>query len=341
MATVVRVRNKYRAQIRLKGRSLSRTFTHRRDAELWAADQERGIVAGRGGGGIGRGWSLHDLIARYLRDLCRASVCAIPAARSRNSRGGRVTIGHVKLVDVTPALISEARDRLLREPTHRGTARSGATTNRYLAALGGALKAGVRRYHCVDSSPMKDVEKEREADTIGRALSADEIKLLLAAVEENDPELRVAILFAVTTACRRGELERLRWCDLDLARGRASFLRTKNGEARTVGVPAVTVAALRDWQRLTNAIGQARVCVTQGDWLYRRLVAAATRAGLGDLRFHDLRHSALTLMARNGATLVELAQTAGHKTLHMVMRYQHLASDVPRSAADRAAAAFD
>jgi hypothetical protein len=71
MATVVKRGPKFRAQVRIKGRSLSRTFTHRRDAQLWASDQERGIVAGRGGGGIGRGWSLHDLVARYLQDLPR------------------------------------------------------------------------------------------------------------------------------------------------------------------------------------------------------------------------------------------------------------------------------
>jgi hypothetical protein len=133
MATVVKVRNKFRAQVRLKGRKFSRSFTHRRDAQLWAADQERGIVAGRGGGGIGRGWSLHDLIARYLQDLPRLGL------RDTRSKLSQLAwwsqhYGHVKLVDVTPALISEARDKLMRQPTHRGTPRSGAATNRYLAA---------------------------------------------------------------------------------------------------------------------------------------------------------------------------------------------------------------
>ena len=198
MATVVKDRNKYRAQVRIKGRSLSRTFTHRRDATLWAADQERGIVAGRGGGGIGRGWHLYDLIQRYLADLPRLGVKDERSKRTQLAWWNQ-HYGYVKLVDVTPALVSEARDKLLRESTPRGTPRTGATVNRYLAALGGALKCGVRRYHCLDRSPMQDVERERENPDAGRALSVDEIEALLAAVDDNDPELRTVITFAITS----------------------------------------------------------------------------------------------------------------------------------------------
>ena len=166
MATVFRADGKFRAQVRVKGRSLTRTFTHKRDAQLWASDQERGIVAGRGGGGTGRGWYLADLIARYLQDLPCMGLSDI---RSKVAQVGwwNQHYGDTKLVDITPALISEARDKLMRTPTHRGTPRTGATTNRYLAALGAALKAGVRRYHCIDQSPMKDVEKGARTTTSG------------------------------------------------------------------------------------------------------------------------------------------------------------------------------
>ena len=216
MATVTRRGNRYRAQVRLKGRSLSRYFSHSRDARLWAADVERGIIAGRGGGGTGRGWHLRDLIARYLQDLPRLKLAD---TRSRIAQLGWWDrhYGHIKLLDVTPALISEGRDRLLREPTPRGTQRTGGTVNRYLAALGGALKAGVRRYHVVEVSPMRGIEKEVESDSIGRALDVDEIKALLAAIPDNDPELRVAVTFAITTCCRRGELEKL-VCPMSISR---------------------------------------------------------------------------------------------------------------------------
>ena len=48
------------------------------------------------------------------------------------------------------------------------------------------------------------------------------------------------------------------------------------------------------------------------------------KAGLKDFRFHDLRHSAASYLAMNGASLAEIAKVLGHKTLAMVKRYAHL-----------------
>ena len=52
--------------------------------------------------------------------------------------------------------------------------------------------------------------------------------------------------------------------------------------------------------------------------------AALKKAGIEDFRFHDLRHSAATYLAMNGASLAEIAEVLGHKTLQMVKRYTHL-----------------
>ena len=51
---------------------------------------------------------------------------------------------------------------------------------------------------------------------------------------------------------------------------------------------------------------------------------AVKRAGLVDFRFHDLRHTFASYLAMNGATLAEIAEALGHKTLDMVKRYAHL-----------------
>ena len=54
-------------------------------------------------------------------------------------------------------------------------------------------------------------------------------------------------------------------------------------------------------------------------WAY-----AVKRAGITDFRFHDLRHSAASYLAMSGASLMEIAEVLGHKTLSMVKRYAHL-----------------
>ena len=58
--------------------------------------------------------------------------------------------------------------------------------------------------------------------------------------------------------------------------------------------------------------------------LRKHWYAATKRAGIDDFRFHDLRHSAASYLAMNGATLAEIAEVLGHKTLQMVKRYAHL-----------------
>ncbi len=53
-------------------------------------------------------------------------------------------------------------------------------------------------------------------------------------------------------------------------------------------------------------------------------LTALEEAGIGNFRFHDLRHSAASYLAMNGASLAEIAEVLGHKTLQMVKRYAHL-----------------
>jgi integrase len=62
---------------------------------------------------------------------------------------------------------------------------------------------------------------------------------------------------------------------------------------------------------------------------------AVKRAGIEDFRFHDLRHSAASYLAMNGASLMEIAEILGHKTLSMVKRYAHLSEQHTRSVVER------
>ena len=56
----------------------------------------------------------------------------------------------------------------------------------------------------------------------------------------------------------------------------------------------------------------------------KRWERVVREAGLEDFRFHDLRHTAASYLAMNGASLLEIAEILGHKTLSMVKRYSHL-----------------
>jgi len=59
------------------------------------------------------------------------------------------------------------------------------------------------------------------------------------------------------------------------------------------------------------------------------------KAGLDDFRFHDLRHSTASYLAMKGASLVEIADVLGHRTLQMVRRYAHLSESHVKGLMDR------
>lgn len=76
------------------------------------------------------------------------------------------------------------------------------------------------------------------------------------------------------------------------------------------------------------------------DALREAYAKARIAAGREDLRFHDLRSTALTMLAQQGATVRELMAAAGHSTATMAMHYQRLSADRQRTLADKVAASI-
>jgi integrase len=129
---------------------------------------------------------------------------------------------------------------------------------------------------------------------------------------------------------RKGELMNLRWNDVDLSSGRAILWETKNGDRRVVSLTGHALESLRGWAKVRridtplifpgNGIGTAaKPLEFRKHWM-----KALARAELQNFRFHDLRHSTASYLAMSGATVNEIAEVLGHRTLQMVKRYTHL-----------------
>jgi integrase len=142
---------------------------------------------------------------------------------------------------------------------------------------------------------------------------------------------------------RQGEIMNLRWHDVDLQQNQIVLHETKNGEKRVVPL----VHAARDEihkhsrvRRLDSELlfpskgprsgRRERATVTKPMDLRFPFLEALKAAEVEDFRFHDLRHSAASELAMNGATSSEIAQVLGHKTFQMVKRYAHLSNDHTR-----------
>ena len=111
----------------------------------------------------------------------------------------------MELADLTPALIVEQRDKLIRENTVKKTLRSPSTVVRYLAALSHALTIAVKEWGWLDDSPMRKVSKPREPRGRVRFLSDDERKSLLEACKvDSNLFLYTIVVIALSTGMRAG-----------------------------------------------------------------------------------------------------------------------------------------
>jgi len=319
----------YRVQVRLKGHpTQTATFERKTDAKKWAQQTESAIQEGRHFKTTeAKKHTLGELIDRYLSDeLPKKS--EIMKKQTVQFLWWKDKIGEHSLSNITPALIAEHRDKLFKEPTPTGTKRSPSTVNRYLAALSHALNVAVKEWGWLDDSPMRKINRLKEPKGRVRFLDEQERTALLATCKATKhPYLYTVVLLALSTGARKMEILKLNWKDVDLNKGVAILHDTKNGESRAL---PLTGSALKELKKLskvrrldTNLIFPGNNPETPFE-IRKPWIEALQKADIQDFRFHDLRHSAASYLAMSGATLAEIAEILGHKTLQMVKRYSHL-----------------
>jgi integrase len=207
---------------------------------------------------------------------------------------------------------------------------SPATINRYGACLAAVITWSVKKRIAPKGyvHPCRSIERKPENNERTRFLSdAERVRLLEACKASAWPRLYVLVLAALTTGARKGELMSLTWADVDLVRAEAFVARTKNGSARVLPLVPAVVGEL---QPLRGKPGELVFRSPRNElhpFTFEPHFATALKAaGIRDCTFHTLRHSAASMLARSGATLLEIADVLGHRQLQMTKRYSHLAT---------------
>ncbi|WON74538.1 site-specific integrase [Nitrosospira sp. Is2] len=324
----------YRVKVRLKGFPVqSATFNRLTDARKWAQDTESAIRGGRHfKTSEGKRHTLAQLVERYIKTVLPTKPKS-QVKQTAQLEWWKEQIGAYSLADITPSLIVQHRDKLIEGITVRGKPRSPATVVRYMAALSHAFTTAVKEWGWIDDSPMRKVSKPKESRGRVRFLSDDErVRLLKSCKESSNPYLYPVVVLALSTGMRHGEIMALSWDDVDLQRGRAVLHETKNGERRAVAITGHVLELLKELAKVrridSNLLFPSRENRPQKPQkpvdLRTPWENALKRADIRDFRFHDLRHSAASYLAMNGASLAEIAEVLGHKTLQMVKRYAHL-----------------
>lgn len=265
---------------------------------------------------------------RYIRDVLPRKPKSFKK-QSAQLAVWKERIGKHTLATCTPALIAEHRNQLAAEITVRSKQRSPATVNRLMAALSHAFTIAVKEWGWLNDSPMRRVSKLKEPRGRVRFLSDDErARLLQACRESSNPYLYPAVVLSLSTGARRMEIMNLRWTDINIQRGSIVLNETKNDERRALplqGHALALIKALGNVRRLdTDLLFPSHTNPDKPVDLRAPWEHAMQKAEINDFRWHDLRHSAASYLAMNGATLAEIAEILGHKTLAMVKRYSHL-----------------
>jgi integrase len=339
----------FRVQVRIKGwPAQSATFRNRRQALRWGAARDAAIREDRYFPQARAQRTTFSDVARRYREMLQSDG-ELEANRMRHVRWWESRLGSFALAAITPDRIAEARDALAREPFTRtqrrgavtptpgvpqSRVRTGSTVNRYLATLSHMLSFAVTEWRLIDRNPARDVGRKKESRGRVRFLDDNERAALLSACESSAwPALYALVLLAISTGARRGELLSLKWADVALDGGapRAIVRVSKNGDPRVLPLIRKALGALRKVKAQASP-GSSFVFAREGcDLPYRYFDAhwyrALAASGIRDFRFHDLRHTCASYLASQGASLLEIADVLGHRTMAMVKRYSHLTKD--------------
>lgn len=242
--------------------------------------------------------------------------------------------GHRVLAEITYEDVVDYRDKRFATITRRGNARSVAQVNRELSILRSVFNYAKRR-RLIAHSPFEQGESlisladETRRD---RILTFDEEKRLLAAISDRARSyLEPLILLAIDTGLRKGEILQLRWSDVDLTKRFISIrsTTTKTQRARMVPLTSRVVARLTEMQ----AASESESLFPDLKDFHKGFEATVERAGLGDLRFHDLRHVATTRMIRAGMPPAEVMKITGHTRFETFARYLNTDEETMQRAA--------
>ena len=315
----------FRVRITRQGKStLSGTFYSRNEALQWAKDIEAKLYLGiyeEITPKIAKNISFREAAQHYLKThsihkkivRCETSRLKILIERW----------GDMPVEQINKAAILELRDDLL------SLGRSGETINHYFNTLSKLFQMLVGDWDLVIVNPIKGIKRMPPSHGRSKRVTSDIEKILLNSCNAISLSLLSSIIkFAIQTGMRRGEIMGLTWDDIDLPNRKAYLHQTKNGEPRQVPLTRQAMAVLEALSSDEERVFPMSMTCLRSQFERIKEHAKPKWDGKGsnpfeDLRFHDLRHEALSRLSDIGLNVIELSHISGHKTLGMLKRYTH------------------
>jgi integrase len=307
---------KWQARVQIKGHAaLSKTFINKVDAEKWAKQVEVEMQKGSYTNLVlAERTTFAEIIERYIAEV-------LPTMRGgkadyiRLKALARRPIAKLNMVSLTPQKIAQHRDERLKQIAP-------STVIRELSYFSSIITYARKEWGININNPVALVARPKNPQGRSRILDVAETNALFEAlkpIRRRSIWMLPLVKLALETAMRRGELLGLRWEHVDLKRQTIYLPLTKNGTSRTVPLSSHAIEILTEMSR--NLDG--RVFPLTHEVVSQAFNRARKQAGVKDVRFHDLRHMAITRLAEKLPNLIELSAVSGHKSLAMLKRYYH------------------
>lgn len=266
-------------------------------------------------------------------------------------------LGHIRLRLLSPQHVQSFYSQKLEEGLSPGTVRN------LHVVLHSAMENAVK-WNLVSRNVVGLVTRPSKGDHEAHVLTIEQARTLIETAKQH--KVWALLVVALATGMRRGELLALRWDDIDFQQERVFVRRavsklngrgyvehepkTKKGR-RTIVLPSSVVDVLREqrgyveelrgragdnWLDLGLVFPNTRGNFIELAKLWHMLDKVVKQAGLPHMRFHDLRHSAATIMLAMGIHPKVVQEILGHSSISVTMDlYSHVLPSVQQEAAGK------
>jgi len=312
MASIVKVKNRWRAQIRKKGVNLSGTFATKAQAQKWATLKEIEIDSGDYHNKLGAGKTVDDALKEYGKRVT-INKATNEWEQRRLIWFSKTWLAEIKLSDINTSHMALWRDERTKQV-------SGSTVNRDFNLLSHVFSKCIKEWRWLEVNPCKGIERPKGNLPRDRRISGDEIKKMRFTLDyeadkvpENLRQLTAMYwLISIETAMRLGEVNSITEESFFPESSYVQLVKTKNGTNRKAvcNKRAIELIKLRLQSPVINISHNISKCFEN----------AVSRSGIEDMTYHDSRHEGITRLAQK-MDVLDLARTVGIKNLKQLMTY--------------------
>jgi integrase len=314
VASIRQKGNKFEVRVMVSGRAISRIFSTHDEGQRWAAGIKYGFIV--------------PVVSRSqtatiptLSDACKRYQAEVTDGHkgSKQERYRLLAMQQLSFANLPINKVTLEDMRAFKEQMN-AKGLSDSTVRLNLALLSSLFRHARQEWGLVISNPAAEIKKPKPGKARTRRLSKEEEQNLMVALSAcRNPQVIRIIQFFLETGMRKSEALNLTWDRIDLGKRLVTLEDTKNGHPRWIPLTQEAFDLLNeDPNKTGRAFPITESALTQA-WGH-----ALKRAGIKDLRIHDLRHEALSRWAhRLKGDVFKLSMISGHRTLQMAQRYVH------------------